>query len=76
MSSEVTPAATTPPAEAPQDDSLAKAQVDGGGTAAGGSELREPEFDVEVKLADMQADPNNPLFSVKTFDQLNLCVSL
>lgn len=29
----------------------------------------EPEFDVNVKLADLQADPNNALFSVKFFDQ-------
>lgn len=38
----------------------------------GGSALREPEFDVEVKLSDMQADPNNPLHSVKSFEELGL----
>jgi ATP-dependent RNA helicase DDX19/DBP5 len=36
------------------------------------SGLSEPEYDVEVTLADMQADPNNPLFSVKDFKDLNL----
>ncbi|KAK8853404.1 hypothetical protein IAR55_004110 [Kwoniella newhampshirensis] len=30
------------------------------------------EFQVEVKLADLQADPNSPLYSVQTFEQLNL----
>lgn len=39
---------------------------------AGSSELHEPEYDVEVKLADMQADPNNPLFSAKKFEDLGL----
>lgn len=34
--------------------------------------LDEPEFDVNVKLADLQDDPNNPLYSVKSFEQLNL----
>jgi ATP-dependent RNA helicase DDX19/DBP5 len=38
----------------------------------GGSELHEPEYTVEVKLSDLQADPNNPLFSVKNFEDLGL----
>lgn len=29
-------------------------------------------YDVTVKLADMQGDPNSPLFSVKTFEELGL----
>lgn len=37
-----------------------------------GSALLEPEFDVNVKLNDLQADPNNPLYSVKNFADLNL----
>jgi ATP-dependent RNA helicase DDX19/DBP5 len=32
----------------------------------------DSELEVEVKLADMQADPNSPLYSVKTFEELNL----
>lgn len=47
-------------------------QEDGTLELAGGSQLSEPEFDVNVKLADMQEDPNNPLYSVKTFEELNL----
>jgi ATP-dependent RNA helicase DDX19/DBP5 len=32
--------------------------------------LREPDYNVEVKLSDIQADPNNPLYSVKSFEEL------
>lgn len=49
------------------------AQGDGSTTWLNGSPgLDEPEFDVNVKLADLQDDPNNPLYSVKSFDELNL----
>ena len=48
------------------------AQQDGASQFMNGSALDEPEFDVNVKLADLQEDPNNPLYSVKAFDQLNL----
>lgn len=69
---------TTEPAKdtAPEtaDDSLAKAQIDGAGASSNGNPLAETEVKVEVKLADMQADPNNPLYSAKTFEQLNLYV--
>jgi hypothetical protein len=41
-------------------------------TPLGNAGLNEPNYDVEVKLADMQADPNNPLFSIKTFEDLGL----
>lgn len=55
------------------DDSLAMAQQDGATTYMHGSQgLDEPEFDVNVKLADLQDDPNNPLYSAKTFEELNL----
>ncbi|KAJ2612625.1 RNA helicase required for poly(A+) mRNA export [Coemansia sp. RSA 1804] len=39
-------------------------------TKAAISSLDEPE--VEVRLADIQADPNSPLYSVKSFDELGL----
>jgi ATP-dependent RNA helicase DDX19/DBP5 len=68
---EETPA---PAAQAPEEDesSLAQAQVDGSGPPGNGSSMVETEFNVEVKLVDMQADPNNPLFSAKTFEELKL----
>ena len=47
-------------------------QVDGATETFMGSDLHEPDFEVNVKLADMQADPNNPLYSAKTFEQLGL----
>ncbi|CZT17119.1 related to ATP-dependent RNA helicase DBP5 [Ramularia collo-cygni] len=55
------------------DNGLEKAQTDGASTWMQGSVgLDEPEFDVNVKLADLQANPDNPLFSAKTFEELNL----
>ena len=55
------------------DGSLENAQTDGATTYMNGSAgLLEPEFDVNVKLADLQDDPNNPLYSAKTFEELNL----
>ena len=61
-------------AQPAQEESLEKAQVDGSGIPGNGSVLTEPEAEyvVEVKLADMQMDPNNPLFSAKSFEQLEL----
>ena len=59
--------------DGPADSSLEMAQGDGATTWLNGSQgLDEPEFDVNVKLADLQEDPNNPLYSAKSFDQLNL----
>ncbi|KAL3476891.1 P-loop containing nucleoside triphosphate hydrolase protein [Aspergillus californicus] len=47
-------------------------QTDGAAIDQGGSHLQEPDYTVEIKLADLQADPNNPLFSVKNFEDLGL----
>lgn len=66
---------TTDDADKPagEDKSLGDSQKDGATTWMMGSEgLDEPEFDVNVKLADLQEDPNNPLYSVKSFEELNL----
>lgn len=49
-------------------------QNDGAVEGQNGSDLQEPEYNVEVKLSDLQADPNNPLFSVKNFADLGLWV--
>lgn len=51
-------------------------QTDGASEFQMGSSLLEPEFDVNVKLNDLQKDPNDPLFSVKDFRDLNLPESL
>ncbi|CAD0109230.1 unnamed protein product [Aureobasidium uvarum] len=65
------PATDAAPAEAAPSD-----QTDGASEFQMGSSLLEPEFDVNVKLNDLQQDPNNPLFSVKEFRDLNLPESL
>jgi ATP-dependent RNA helicase DDX19/DBP5 len=64
--------AQEPAKEPVQESTVAAAQVDGGGEVGNGSPLAETEYKVEVKLADMQADPSNPLFSVKSFEELAL----
>jgi ATP-dependent RNA helicase DDX19/DBP5 len=62
----------TPAKDAVAQESVAEAQVDGSGPPGNGADLAETEFNVEVKLADLQADPNNPLFSAKSFEELQL----
>ena len=52
---------------------LSNAQMDGATEAQNGSsQIYEPTYDVNVKLSDVQADPNNPLYSIKSFDELGL----
>ena len=34
--------------------------------------LKDLEHEIKVTLSDKQADPNSPLYSVKTFEELNL----
>jgi len=76
-----TPTTEQPPAvekkeedkeEAAEPGSVAESQQDGANTYLNGSKLDEPEFDVNVKLADLQEDPNNPLYSVQSFEDLKL----
>ncbi|KAJ3547702.1 hypothetical protein NMY22_g1552 [Coprinellus aureogranulatus] len=40
------------------------------------NDLVKSSFEVSVTLADQQADPNSPLFSVKTFEELGLSEEL
>ncbi|EGV60036.1 RNA helicase required for poly(A+) mRNA export [Yamadazyma tenuis] len=40
------------------------------------SNLIQSTYEVQVKLADLQADPNSPLYSVKSFDELGLSENL
>ena len=49
-------------------------QVDGATESFNGSQLQEPDYAVDIKLADMQADPTNPLFSISSFEALGLYV--
>lgn len=59
-------------ASPPADNSLEQAQLDGSSAPLGGSALHEVEYDVEVKLSDLQADINNPLYSVSSFENLGM----
>ena len=53
--------------------SLTKAQMDGSTIKSGGSALQDVEqYEVEVKLSDIQGDEKSPLYSVKSFDQLGM----
>jgi hypothetical protein len=64
------PSTDTPPAEPSKPPNMP--QIDGATSEFQGSVLEEPAYSVNIKLADMQADPNNPLYSVSTFEELNL----
>ncbi|KAF2822113.1 P-loop containing nucleoside triphosphate hydrolase protein [Ophiobolus disseminans] len=71
------PVAKEPAASEPAEEStLTEAQADGSGEPAKGGPLAETEYKVEVKLADMQADPDNPLYSAKSFEELDLSEEL
>ena len=71
--------ATTPhqpslePAATTGNEPTAIPQVDGAvGVLGGSSGIMEPSYDVDVKLSDMQANPDNPLYSIKSFQELGL----
>lgn len=66
---------TTAPTTDDSKSAVAEAQNDGAPKELNGSGLEEPEYDVEVKLIDIQGDPNSPLYSIKSFEELNLYVS-
>jgi ATP-dependent RNA helicase DDX19/DBP5 len=51
---------------------VANDQVDGVFSTPGGNILPEPEYSVHVTLANMQEDPDNPLYSIKSFNELDL----
>jgi ATP-dependent RNA helicase DDX19/DBP5 len=59
---------TADAAAAPQGDDAAKDQPEGVSETG----LFESNYDVEVKLSDLQNDQESPLYSVSTFDQLGL----
>ncbi|KAL9103542.1 MAG: hypothetical protein Q9163_001420 [Psora crenata] len=53
--------------------SIEQAQTDGASEPMGGNTgVIEPSYEVDVKLSDLQADPNDPLYSAKSFEQLGL----
>jgi hypothetical protein len=46
--------------------------LDGASEAQNGSALVDNDYEVELTLADQQLDPDSPLFSVQSFEELNL----
>lgn len=60
-------AAEAAPEKAP---AAAPAQADGNDE----EDLVQNRYEVAVKLADMQEDPNSPLYSIKRFEDLGLYV--
>ncbi|CAL3968513.1 unnamed protein product [Diplocarpon coronariae] len=61
-----------PPAGQKQETPLGDAQVDGTAENLGGSGLHDAQYEVEVKLSDIQGDASSPLFSVSTFEELGI----
>jgi ATP-dependent RNA helicase DDX19/DBP5 len=74
ISSTSTPTPAPSAAKEPQDpkSDVAGAQVDGATVPLGGSTLHEPQYDVEVKLSDIQKDANSPLYSISSFEELGM----
>lgn len=64
----------SPPAEKPEQPAPPSPipQTDGASEVKGGSGLHDSEYSVNVKLSDQQADPNNPLYSIKNFEEIGL----
>ncbi|KAI9884545.1 MAG: RNA helicase required for poly(A+) mRNA export [Watsoniomyces obsoletus] len=59
------------PSEVKSNEGPSKTQLDGPSDDLPKTGLTEPDYTVEVKLSDIQADPNNPLYSVcKSFEEL------
>ena len=48
-------------------------QTDGASGPAGGSSgIYDPSYEVNVQLSDLQANPDDPLYSIKSFEELGL----
>lgn len=63
----IAPAAASETTNQPSQEASSK-----GNDETPSSNLIKSNHDVQVKLADQQADPNSPLFSVKSFEELGL----
>ena len=62
------------PSGEPSDEqkSIASAQADGASVPMHGSSLHDTEYDVEVKLSDIQAQEGDPLYSISSFEELGM----
>lgn len=62
----------SPPATKGDEGSLANTQLDGATETDGGSSLHDTQYDVEVKLSDIQGDVNSPLHSISSFEEIGM----
>lgn len=51
---------------------LEKAQTDGATDVSNGSGLHDAQYEVEVKLSDLQGDTTSPLYSIHSFEELGM----
>ncbi|CAF9918268.1 RNA helicase required for poly(A+) mRNA export [Imshaugia aleurites] len=52
---------------------MSQAQTDGASGPLGGSSgIYDPSYEVNVQLSDLQANPDDPLYSIKSFEELGL----
>ena len=52
---------------------MSQSQTDGAsGVLGGSSSIYDPSYEVNVKLSDLQANPDDPLYSIKSFEELGL----
>ena len=65
---EMPAAAAAAPEKAPEAEAPAAATAE----ETTEDDLVENKYEVAVKLADMQEDPNSPLYSIKRFEDLGL----
>lgn len=47
-------------------------QIDGATEGLGGSSLHDTEYEVEVKLSDIQGREGDPLYSINSFEELGM----
>lgn len=62
----------SPTIEKNEGNPLEEAQLDGATEPLGGGTLQDGQYEVEVKLSDIQGDETSPLYSVETFEQLGM----
>ncbi|KAK9466830.1 P-loop containing nucleoside triphosphate hydrolase protein [Lipomyces arxii] len=66
------PAAAKPAADKTESTTDSSTEKTNGDAEKNGNSLVENRYEVAVKLADLQADPNSPLYSIKSFEELGL----
>lgn len=63
---------TASPTVEPPQRNLDEARLDGAADHGNDSGLIDAQYEVEVKLSDLQGDVNSPLYSVSSFEELGM----